>query len=469
MHSSALSVSEFPGRSTFTGIAIGLAALWAGLWRIGTTSVLNDELHYVPAGAAYLDGKFTANLEHPPVAKYLFGLAQVLLGDGLDSARVVSALASVVIALVLWRLGSAMAGPATGIVAAALWIALPRSIGSREVGVSADRLERFAYLEPVTAMFMVLALWFGWRLSQRTAWPDVVGLGVAVGLATGSKLSGVAIAFPIGLYLIVTRRGAMIVPLGVAGAVSVATFGAAYAPFGRTAGDALSYMFRYQGDHARSGHAVFVKGQSLTDPPWYTELWYHFDADGLWLTAAVLGLVCLAFVDPPRRRQAAYAFAAVAGIYLFLSLLPVQLRHYRFVVWPPLVLVLALGAASVMRPIARSWRVVGAACLLVVGITGIVSLGRLATLAPDDYAALEQALRDRGFEADARITAFGPHTMAAYHLPEWDVRAGSEPATPADADLVLVDSTFSVRWGDPEVTGVSDSFSVGRVKVLVLE
>ena len=393
-------------RELFTGIVIGLAALWAGIWRISEASIRFDEPAYTSAGAAYFDGDFTQNLEHPPVAKYLFGLAQLVLGDGIDSARVASALASVVIAVVLWRLGSKMFGPAAGVVAAALWVALPRSIGSNEVPAPGDRLERFAYLEPVTAMFMVLALWFGWRLSRRTsgpdraARPDVVGLGVAVGLATGSKLSGVAIAFPIGVYLLATGGRRMIAPLGAAAAVSAVTFGAAYLPFGRTAGDALSFMFRFQGEHAEFGHMTFVRGRPVLDPPWYTELWYHFDADGIWLTAAVVGLVCVAFVDPKRRREVAYAFAAVAGIYLFLSLLPVQLRHYRYVVWPPLVLVLAAGVTSVFGSMARPWRAVGAASLAVVAVTGLLSLGQLAVSGPDDYAVIDRALNDRGVPSD---------------------------------------------------------------------
>ena len=64
---------------------------------------------------------------------------------------------------------------------------------------------------------------------------------------------------------------------------------------------------------------------------------------------------------------------------------------------------------------------------------------------------------------------FGPSIVAAVHLPGWDVQPGRGAVTSDDADLVLVDSTHAVRWGDPEVTGVSDTFSLGRVTVLVLE
>ena len=408
-------------RDLLTGIVIGLAALWAGIWRISTESVLFDEPAYASAGAAFFDGDFTENLEHPPVAKYLFGLGQQLLGEGIDSARVTSALASVVIALVLWRLGSKMLGPARG------------HRGRCAVGRAAPlhRLEGGPYARrPARAL----------RLS-RAGHRHVHGAGAVVRLAAqpahglarpgrvarcgrpgGGHRPGHRVE-AVGCGCRLPRSGCTCWPPAV-GAWSLrwvsparcrwSPLGVAYVPFGRTAGDALSFMFRAQRDHASKGHMVFLRGEPTVDPPWYTELWYHLDADGVWLTAAVLGLVCVAFADPKRRRAVAYAFAAVVGLYLFLSLLPVQLRHYRYVVWPPLVLVLAAGATSVFGRLSRPWRAIGAASLAVVAVAGLVSLGRLATLAPQDYGALEQELRDRGVDADARVRVFGPYHVGGH-------------------------------------------------------
>ncbi len=455
--------------SLLTGIVIGLVALWAGVWRIGTTTILFDEPIYASLGRDYLAGDLSDTAGHPPVVPYLFGSAQVLLGDGVTAARVVSALASVVIALTLWRLGTAMLGPVTGVVAAALWVALPRSIGSIEARTPGDRLERFAYLEPVTAMFMLLALWFGWRLSRRAGWLDAVGLGVAIGLATGSKLSGVFVAVPIAVFLLAVHRLRVVARLVVAGVVSVVTFGVTYAPFGRDANDAVSSMIEFQRDHADTGHLVYVRGESTLHPPWYTELWYHFDAEGPWLTAAAIGLVCLAFVDPRRLRPVVYCLSAVAGIYLCLSLLPVEIRHYRFVVWPPLVLLLAAGATSVFGAVPKFWRVVGVASLALLVVAGTLSLVRLATLQPQDYAALESELSERGFDSDSRIELFGPLHIASHHLPGWNLVEGGEPVTREDADIVLVDSSYSVRLGDPTVEDVAEMFEMGRVSVFVLD
>ncbi len=456
-------------RSLLTGTVIGSVALWAGVWRIGATTVLFDEPVYASLGRDYLAGDSTVTVGHPPVVPYLFGSAQALLGDGVTAARVVSALASVVIALLLWRLGTAMSGPVTGVVAAALWVALPRSIGSSEAGTPGERLERFAYLEPVTVMFMLLALWFGWRLSRRVEWLDAIGLGVAIGLATGSKLSGAFVAVPAAVFLLAVHRLRMVGPLVAAGAASVVTFLVAYAPFGRDAGEAVSSMIEFQRDHAEAGHLVFVRGESTLHPPWYTELWYHFDAEGPWLTAAALGLVCLAFLDPRHRRAVVYCFVTVLGIYLCLSLLPVQIRHYRFVVWPPLLLLMAAGVTTAFSTIPKFWRVVGAMSLVVVVVAGTLSLVRLATLEPQDYSAVESELRERGFDTGARIELFGPLHVASHHLPGWNLSAGSDPVTAADADIVLVDSSYSVRRGEPTIVDASDSFTLGRLRVFVLK
>ena len=70
-------------------------------------------------------------------------------------------------------------------------------------------------------MFMLLALWFGWRLSRRLDWLDVIGLGVTIGLATGSKLSGASVAIPIAVFLLAAHRLRMVGPLAAACVVSV--------------------------------------------------------------------------------------------------------------------------------------------------------------------------------------------------------------------------------------------------------
>ena len=110
----------------------------------------------------------------------------------------------------------------------------------------------------------------------------------------------------------------------------------------------------------------------------------------------------------------------------------------------------------------------GVASLAVLVVVGAVSLVRLATLQPQDYSALESELGDRGFDSDTRIELFGPLHIASYYLSGWNLVDGEGPVTPDDADVVLVDSSHSVRLGEPVVTGVAEEFELGRLSVYVL-
>nr|WP_181025651.1 hypothetical protein [Rathayibacter rathayi] len=58
-----------------------LWALFQCFGNLSAANVFSDEPVYLAAGWDYLHGDVSANREHPPVAKYLIGLAQVLLGD----------------------------------------------------------------------------------------------------------------------------------------------------------------------------------------------------------------------------------------------------------------------------------------------------------------------------------------------------------------------------------------------------
>ena len=119
--------------------------------------------------------------------------------------------------------------------------------------------------------------------------------------------------------------------------------------------------------------------------------------------------------------------------------------------------------------ISRVWRVVGVASLLVVVVAGSLSLFRLATLEPQDYSALESEFLERGFDSDARIELFGPLHIASHHLPGWNVATGNDPVSAEEADIVLVDSSYSVRLGEPTVTDATEEFSLGRLSVFILD
>ena len=77
-------------RKHWPGLGAAGATLLLGLWRLDVPTPHYDEPLYVAVGRRYLDGDLNHTLEHPPVATYAFGVAQLLFGDGIPSARLAS-------------------------------------------------------------------------------------------------------------------------------------------------------------------------------------------------------------------------------------------------------------------------------------------------------------------------------------------------------------------------------------------
>lgn len=195
-----------PGDRAFT-VAAALTTLWAvfqNFYKLGTAPIVADEPTYMRAAWRYVHGQVLApvpltggrpaltpdNFEHPPLAKYLFGLSQLIDGNSssLTAARAISALATVLaaVAVAVW-IGRA-AGRWTGLLAGALLTVLPEPAGG-----SIGRFDRFAMLDPVASLFMVLSVVAAWEWSRRTgrgAWVSAALTGAAVGCAAGSKENG---------------------------------------------------------------------------------------------------------------------------------------------------------------------------------------------------------------------------------------------------------------------------------------
>ena len=186
----------------FAGVLLGAWALFQNFFKIGTAPILADEPVYAAAGRRYLHGeagsppRFTAqlelpdNFEHPPLTKYLFGLAQTLVGapEDLTAARCVSATATVLAALVAGVWIGRIAGRWTGLLAAGLLAALPQPAGGSD-----GRFGRFAMLDPLAMLFMVVSVVLAWEWSRRggrSAWLFALWTGGAVALAAGAKENG---------------------------------------------------------------------------------------------------------------------------------------------------------------------------------------------------------------------------------------------------------------------------------------
>lgn len=189
-----------------------------GLTSVGLT---DDDDFYIPAGIEYakwlgqavtfdsgaftqtgVDRAFKTNNEHPPFAKYVFGVCHFALKRWLgptDSARVGTVLfstlsAALLMVLCIFHLGRRR-GLHAGLISVVLLSALPRYYFHSHA----------ATLDvPVAAMYLLAATLA--LLAERHKWA-IIATGVAFGLATATKLNGPFLIIPYLVFAFVVRRG----------------------------------------------------------------------------------------------------------------------------------------------------------------------------------------------------------------------------------------------------------------------
>src|SRR5215212_4399831 len=236
----------------FVLMAVLLLAAYTAFFRLGFEDWHTDEPIYSKAGLAYVqEGDFSINQEHPFLAKYVLGVAQVVFGSSeAGVVRIPAATASLLTGLVLFAFGRRAAGYWVGVLALALWTISPLTL----------TFGRDATIEIFLIFFSTLALYLGWRRGEGGSWWFAGICGVAVGLATASKLVGILFLpaiLVVGLLKIgLCRRlvfGGMVV-----GLAALATVLITYAPAWSEAPSAIQYRFEKQSRHNASGHWVDI-------------------------------------------------------------------------------------------------------------------------------------------------------------------------------------------------------------------
>lgn len=160
-----------------------------------------DEVHYLPASRALLDGSGWLNREHPMLGKELIALGIALFGDHPAG----------------WRLPSALAGAVALFAAArALWFAsLSRFATLAYALLLASGFllfvhSRIAMLDGFMACFLAVA---AWQFAAACREPEhgrgrLAACGVALGLAMAAKWTAVPLAMLPGLAFLVARWSA---------------------------------------------------------------------------------------------------------------------------------------------------------------------------------------------------------------------------------------------------------------------
>ncbi|MCS6548543.1 glycosyltransferase family 39 protein [Curtobacterium flaccumfaciens pv. flaccumfaciens] len=329
-------VSGFAGdlrlRLTIASLVV-IAALYQCFWNLAGSNITGDENIYLRSGWQYVHGDFTANREHPPTAKYLFGLVQLLTGQGPIGPRVLVGVLTFAVGVVLYLWLRREIGYWGALLAASLWWLTPR-------GGAGARVDRLALLDPVMtafAVFAIVAAWW-WIRSERAWWLAPVS-GVLMAASVTSKLSTIVL-LPAFLLLPVLfkvwRKGLVGGVLWVA--AFTVTFVALYVPMGIRS--AIQYMVAFQEGQNTNGHPITIDGQIHTFAPWWASFRFLLDGTGKAMLV-VLAIGVLAALVVRADRLVAYVGASLVllvGFYVVVA--KIALPTY-YTAWMPFLLVLA--------------------------------------------------------------------------------------------------------------------------------
>jgi predicted membrane-bound dolichyl-phosphate-mannose-protein mannosyltransferase len=400
--------------------AVGLVGGWAVLAnfaRLGFPGSGFDEPLYAIAGWRYVHGETGTppsgglsnfdNFEHPPLAKYLFGLAELVAGHpSVFAARVVSATCTVATALILGLCLGRVAGRWIGLGAAAMVAVLPMHVPGPNLPF---RFGRYAYLDPVAELFAVGSVALAWMWFERrgrSGWWFAAATGGCVGLAAACRETGFLGAVGsviVGLVLTARRRsdvGTRLAQTGVAVIISALVFVATYAGLGNPA-RAIGFLIHFQREHAAVGHQVQYAGRVSVHPPGWAFLW--FAQHGVGSVVAIACLVCVAAAIVLRHdRVVLWCLAALAAPLVFHMALAGVILGFYWVMWMPGVLALvSLGAAELVHLVRRATPrvrlgglLLGVSCLCLLAAASVRDTYRMVSLsAPPDQPYSATVLR----------------------------------------------------------------------------
>jgi len=451
-------------------------ALFQNFFKIGTATILADEPTYVESGWQYVHGtvhpptvsgsslvSVPGNFEHPPLTKYLFGLAQLLDGhaDSLTASRCVSSLATLLAGLVVAGWIGREAGRWAGLLAGGLLTLLPEAASG-----SFGRFDRFAMLDPVASMFMVFSVVLAWEWARRTgrpSWIFAALTGVAVGLAAGSKENGflgaigpvlltvllAIVTRPRDRRVILTRLYQAIAAVLISGLVFVAL----YLPLGNPI-TAINYLVDFQSTQSADGHLIGFAGQVTSMPPWWANLWFAGHNYGSLLTGFLVAAAVLAVVLR-RDLLVGWCAAALAVPFVFHCFIANVALGYYWVMWTPMFLTLAgIGAAEVVKRIARSARgisvslvapvaVLASAAILAIPVGESISeSATVADIQPNGVQVLPQLMRDHHLTGAIVSTGVGSWAYS-YYVPKTKIYTTATSPVP-DTSLIVI-STVQCR------------------------
>lgn len=413
-------------------VALVVVALWAlyqCTWDLVGHNVHGDESIYVRAGWSYVHGDFSANREHPPTGKYLFGVAQVILGQGVLGPRIAVAVLVLAVGVALYRWLGHECGHWTGLLAAGTWLLTPRDF-------LGTRVDRYALLDPVMICFAVLALAVAWAwIRTDKGWFAALS-GVLFALSVTTKVSTVVLLPAFVLLPLLFRQPRRILTGGLVWAIAFALAAfALYAPMGIRS--AITYMVRFQDGQNEHGHPLSIAGTVHTFAPWWANGWFLWTGVGAVTTVVLLVGVAAALVLRPGR-LVAYLGTAFGCLVVFYTLVAhIALANY-YAAWMPLLVALAaIGLGRLVTVLPRPTAVLTAAAVVVaLAVPAAVQSGSIAQTRPHGIAVVDGWLRDHGHARGGVLFAAATPTLTD---PYFAGRGSMEPDDGPFVALVVGD------------------------------
>lgn len=416
----------------------GLAAFGL-LWRLGAADLHFDEPLYGRDGWHAIHARAPV-ADHPVFGKYLIGLGQLLVGRTPVGMRLLPALVALGGTFFAYGLGR-RASRWAGVLAAFLWATFARDLVVAGGSTIDTRIDRYALLDTIATPLQLGAVWAALRWGDRPSRGRAATVGLLVGLAVATKLSaGVVVPVVAGALLLPRApRRDVITGAATAAATAAGTFLLTYLPFGREAPALLRGAIDFQLDHAELGHIQALGDQVYLREPWWANARFWWDADGL-LVLVVLAAALAAWWARDRGVVAA-CWAGAVLVFAALAWSPVALSHYR-VQWLGYLLVLsAIGVASLWA-VGRSW---SRAVALVLGVVlvgaGLVGTARVATLQEGPYHQMVDDIRASGEQPEVAVT-YG--TDVAAYLPGTESVFGAFAPPALEPDLLVIERQFAV-------------------------
>lgn len=423
---------------------MALWGLYLGFWNLGAVNVGTDETVYVNAGWQYVHGNLTMNREHPPTAKYIYGLFQLLFGEGLLSGRVAAALLAFLTGVVIFVWLRGELGWYGALTAAAFWWIVPRGSG---VLVKFDRV---VSLEVCMVLFAVCASAAAWFWYRRGHWWWAAISGAFLALSVTSKVT-TAVLFPSILILVMAARRwrRLAIDLGAYVGAFAVTFVLLYLPMRMVS--AIRYMLAFQGAHDADGHPINLMGQVVAHPPWWTTLYFAYM--GLGVAVAVLVVVAIAAAArSPARVLTVYVAANLALLMAFYLVVAKIALPYYYYVWTWALFVLAaIGVHGLwQRRGVRSFASV-IAVVLTAGLlgAGIPESRAVAIERPTGFALVPGVLRQHHLDGVVLVTGYKQWAYQPFLS-----RVSSEPAVGGPFVAVAVNLASPLPTPDPRVVRI---------------